>query len=396
MNNSKKIFVYYKDFWLGTIYVVFSHQKEIYSFEYSDEAFLNRLSDILPEEEILFVRGRQYKDDSSLPYHFLKDSSPDRWGMNLIKRGSKGKTLNFSDYLLLVSDKSRMGALRYKLDNNGEFESKSEDIPPLKYINEIEQIAYNYDDFSEDDKWRILLSPGSSLGGARPKANFYDNEGNLYLAKFNHKNDFIDVSKLEYLIYKLAISVGINMSDSKLIQNINGRSVFLTKRFDRNKEERIHYVSFMSLLSAMDGESYKYTYIDMAETIKRYSFKPINDLKELFKRIAFSIIVNNTDNHLRNHGMLFANEKWTLSPAFDINMNFDKKNFELSIDGSNSSLKSLIDNSLLFGTSAKDAIKIIEEMKTTIFNVIEPLCKQLNIEGNLKKAIVDMLHRADN
>ena len=389
----KKIFIYISlnnniDALLGTVFVDNIKGKETYSFEYSEEALLNNYSKFLIDEEIAFTRGRQFRIDSTKPYRFLEDSSPDRWGRNLIKRNAGNKNLFFSDYLLSVSDITRMGALRYKLnDINSQFLKDDDSVPPLKFLNEFENVAFHYNEFDLKEDWKLLLSPGSSLGGARPKATFYDADGNYYLAKFNHKDDDYDVSKIEYLTYYLAIKSGIEMSESKLIPIDKKRSVFLTKRFDRNKNQRYHYLSFMTLLNADEGDSNNHSYLEVAETILKISDQPQKDLEQLFRRIAFSIIFHNYDNHLRNHGMLLKDNKWQLSPCFDINISLYSGAHSLTVDGNPASLENLIDNCSSFRLNKEKANEIINQIKQNAKTCLVDKCKELNVAKELTKII---------
>lgn len=383
---SKKIYIYYKDEsnLIGTLYVDTSRNKEMYSFEYSIDALKSNLTSVINDSEIEKIAGRQFKLDSSTPYHFLQDSSPDRWGQNLIKKKLNNKNINYSDYLLNVSDCSRMGALRYKEDINGPFLLDDSNIPPYKFLRELENAAYNYEEFSDDEYWKLLLSPGSSLGGARPKATIYGSQNELYMAKFNHKNDDYDVSKVEYLTYRLAKDVGINFSDSRLIEISSNRSVFLTKRFDRDKEDRIHYVSFMTILNVKEGDSSKYTYLDVAESLIQNSGNPIEDLKELFRRIAFYIIVHNYDDHLRNMGMIYKDGQYRLSPCFDVNITLYNSDLTLSIDGDgNNTLDKLIECASFFRIELEEGRKIIKEMRETISKSFKRVAKEINLDSNI-------------
>ena len=376
---------------LGTVFVDNVRGKEAYSFAYSDNALLNNYSNYIIDEEIMFTKGRQFKSDSSIPYHFLEDSSPDRWGRNLIKRNASQKNLQFSDYLLGVSDLTRMGALRYKLVADGPFLGEDNNIPSLEYLNKFEKIAFSYDEFDTKKDWKLLLSPGSSLGGARPKATFYDSEGNYYLAKFNHKDDEYDISKIEYLTYKLAIKCGIEMSESKLIQIDEKRSVFLTKRFDRNISERYHYVSFMTLLNARDGDSSNHTYLEAVESLLTRSDQPQQDLEQLFKRIAFSIIFHNYDNHLRNHGLLLTGGKWKLSPCFDINIFPYNGQHALTVDGNEMTIDNLLENSLFFRISRETANGIVEQIKIVAKTCLSDICQELKVNKTLTKRLKGLI-----
>lgn len=391
---TKTIYVYFlnEDKPIGIVYLDDIKGKEIYSFSYTDYAIENNLYNVLLDDEILFVRGRQYKNDSSTPYHFLLDSAPDRWGKNLIKRALGKKNISFSDFLINVSDYSRMGALRYKTNIDGPFELQAQNVPPYKFLRELENVAYNYDEFIEDDEWKALLSPGSSLGGARPKATIYDNNKELYIAKFAHKQDDYDISKVEYLTYRLAKDVGIYFSPSKLIEIAPNRSVFLTKRFDRENGERIHYVSFMTLLNTDEGESSNYSYLDIAECIAKYSDNPTEDLKELFKRVAFYIFVHNYDDHLRNIGMIYRNGRYRLAPCFDANITLYNSHLTVSIDGtSDISLEKLLECSLFFKTNLEEGKAIIEEMKATLSKSFKRIAKEIHLDNSIYNQIAKFL-----
>lgn len=392
----EKIYVYLsidnQDVLLGTVFVNNNKGKETYSFEYSGEALVNNYSNYILDEEIIFAKGRQFKLDSSSPYHFLEDSAPDRWGRNLIKRDAGQRNLQFTDYLLGVSDFTRMGALRYKLNNPNEpFLKDDNNVPPLKYLNEFENVAYNYNEFDDKKEWEILLSPGSSLGGARPKATFYDSNENLYLAKFNHRNDDYDFSKIEYLTYLLAIKSGIEMSESRLIQIDKTRSVFLTRRFDRDKKHRYHYVSFMTLLNAKDGDSESHNYLEVVEALLKRSNQPKKDLEQLFRRIAFSIVFHNYDNHLRNHGLIFIENKWKLSPCFDVNISPYIGRHSVSIDGNGMTLDNLLENSKYFRLDKDTANNIINQIKGVAKTCLSDLCEELEVDKGLTKKLKEMI-----
>ena len=360
----KRIKVYYQDEAtpLGTVFVSSLRGKEVYSFAYDETYLASGYQNLLLDSEIAWIRGRQYKADPSKPYRFLQDSSPDRWGRNLIRRAAVTKTLFESDFLLGVSDIARMGALRYKLDDGASFLGQSEDIPPYEFIGALEDAAFHYEEGESLSEWKILLSPGSSLGGARPKACIYGNDGKIYLAKFGHRNDDYDVPSVEYFTYLLAKEAGLRMAPSKHLKLGQKRSVFLTERFDREQGKRIHYASFMTILGAEEGDSGSHSFLEIAESITRLSADPRADLEELFRRVAFFLIVGNYDDHLRNHGMVFASGKWRLSPCFDVNIVPYASEFALPINGSGpNDLGSLIQDAPFYGLSTVQALSIIDE-----------------------------------
>jgi len=282
---------------------------------------------------------------------------PDTWGRTLMKRreaqiaktnNEKPKILYDTDYLLGVYDESRMGALRFKLDKDGPFLDDNQEFPtpPWSSIRELQHgisILESSENELEISKWlSILIAPGSSLGGARPKANILDNQKHLWIAKFPSKNDIINKGAWEYLAYKLAIGAGIEMSESKIEKISCQYHTFFTKRFDRYDGKRIHFASAMTMTG--NNETFikdkSPSYLEIAEFIQNYGSDIKKDLHQLWRRIIFNIAISNTDDHLRNHGFIIKNNEWRLSPAFDINPSIDKDGLTLNID--------LIDNSLDF------------------------------------------------
>lgn len=286
------------------------------SFMY-DDAYLSRsdafaIDPSLPlSERSGFVAG--------LPGAF-SDAAPDRWGRRLIRRAS-ARVPDEVDYLLGVYDRTRQGALRFKLPETSTFCTEDAEVPPVVRLPRLLaacRAVLTEDDAAEEVK--CLLDAGSStLGGARPKATV-DDGGDFYIAKFPAPGDEHDVMAWEKTALDLASLCGIEVPDSRLVR-IGGEGVLLTRRFDRGTGVRIPYLSAMSLLGARDGECRDY--VEMAEALASFVGSPERDLRELFRRMVFSIVVNNTDDHLRNHGFLRAEGCWRLSPAFDINPNSD-------------------------------------------------------------------------
>jgi len=274
---------------------------------------------------------------------------PDSWGQTLLKRkesllakneNRKPKTLHDIDFLLGISDYSRMGALRFKLNPNDSFLANSTDVsvPPwiiVKDLQSIVQIIESESDNADLLYWlNIIIAPGSSLGGARPKANIKDQNGSLWIAKFPSKNDIIDKAKWEYLAYCLAKKSGINMSES-LIEKVTGNyHTFFTKRFDRINSDRIHFASAMTMTGNNETtiRDNPASYLDLALFIQERGGSIKEDLTELWRRIIFNMAISNTDDHLRNHGFILNNQQWRLSPAYDINPSTDKDGLSLNID----------------------------------------------------------------
>ncbi|OCK44191.1 toxin HipA [Tenacibaculum soleae] len=323
---------------IGELYSELLRGKEIFSFAYNNVWLQSDYAYQLDPDLGLF-EGIQYLNDDKSNFGLFLDSSPDRWGRVLMKRREaalarkeerKANKLFETDFLLGVFDGHRMGALRFKLDKEGSFLNDDEKLasPPWTSIRQLEQISLRLEeDDSLDDpdylKWlQMLVSPGSSLGGARPKASVLDNEGNLWIAKFPSKNDGDDIGAWEMVTYELAIQSGIDMAVSKAQKFSSNQHTFLTKRFDRTVEgKRIHFASAMTLLGYTDGvdASSGVSYLELVDFITKNGANPESDLKQLWRRIVFSICVSNTDDHLRNHGFLLTEKGWELSPAYDIN-----------------------------------------------------------------------------
>ena len=262
-------------------------------------------------------------DKSALP-GALRDTAPDRWGQQLIRRAfrksGENRTLSEIDYLLAITDQTRIGALRFKREGEDAFDHDigRYRVPPLTQlpalINAADAVQTNTET-AEDLK--LLLNEGSPLGGARPKSAVMDNDGTLAIAKFPKPDDVRSITHGEVLAMTLAAKAGINAAQARL-QDVAGRPVALITRFDRHEGKRIPFLSAMSLLGLNDGDEAAYT--DIAHCIRMYSSEPTKDLHELWRRIVFGVSIGNLDDHLRNHGFLYDREdKWRLSPAYDLN-----------------------------------------------------------------------------
>ena len=306
-------------------------------FEYADEWLDNPDAFALDPANLPLDGGQIYttSDISALP-GALRDTAPDRWGRQLIKRAfrkaGEDRTLSEIDYLLAITDQTRIGALRYKRDNEDSFDHDIGHyrVPPLiqlpALINAADAVQTNTET-AEDLK--LLLNEGSPLGGARPKSAVMDNDGTLAIAKFPRTDDDRCITHGEVLAMKLASRAGLNVAAARL-QDVAGRPVALITRFDRQGEQRIPFLSAMSLLGLNDGDEATYTAI--AECIRMYSSEPRADLHELWRRIVFGLLIGNLDDHLRNHGFLYdKDDKWRLSPAYDLNpVPLEEKSRELT------------------------------------------------------------------
>ncbi len=323
---------------IGVLSATHSRKKEIFSFEYSTE-WLDLKFCMIIDPDLQFYRGTQYLTNEKSNFALFLDSSPDRWGRLLMRRKEaavarqekrKEKYLQESDYLLGVYDEQRMGALRFKASEDGVFLNDSTHlaIPPWASLRELEYASLQIErnDITDDPdylKWlNMLISPGSSLGGARPKAGVIDTDNNLWIAKFSSRNDEKDIGAWEMVVNELAKNAGLSVAKG-MIRKFSGRHhTYLTQRFDRdNKGNRTHFASAMTMLGYQDGDDAQdgISYLEIVEFLIQHGSSIDNDLEELWRRIVFFISVSNTDDHLRNHGFLLTENGWTLSPAYDIN-----------------------------------------------------------------------------
>ena len=327
--------------------------RKAFSFSYDPEWIQSEERRLL-DPDIGWYTGLQFPAGKE-NFGLILDSMPDRWGRTLLKRraallakenSQSVPKLYDIDFLSGVEDESRMGALRFKLDPNGPFlnDDKTYPIPPMSSIRALQQAANMAESDVENKnikEWlHILLAPGSSLGGARPKANVYDENGQLWIAKFPSRNDEIDKGAWEFLAYQLAVKAKVSMAGST-VQKVKGpHHTFLTQRFDRVKNERIHFASAMAM-TGNDEETLKNSsgnYLELAEFIQFSGAAVKEDLHQLWRRIVFNIAISNTDDHLRNHGFLLQPEGWRLSPAYDLSPSIDKDGLALNIDMENNAL----------------------------------------------------------
>lgn len=372
---------------MGSLHVQFIRSKEIFSFEF-DPGWLKSKSAQILDPDLQLYPGRQYTVSGKTSFGIFLDSSPDRWGQQLMRRRElirarhekrPVRQLTESDYLLGVHDITRMGALRFKLEESGDFLNNDLELPapPWTSLRELEEASRHYEQDgpmdSEHEKWLgILLVPGSSLGGARPKANVMDSNGNLWIAKFPSCTDNANVGVWEMLTHELAREIGLQVAECRVEKFSKYGSTFLSRRFDRMVRERIHFASAMTLLGKKDGDDYSTgcSYLDLAQFIVRYGARPNEDMAELWNRIVFSIAVSNTDDHLRNHGFLLTQQGWILSPAYDINPNPRGNGLSLNI--------SMNDNSLDFNL----ALSVAEQFRLNMAEAEKRIATIKSIVGN--------------
>ena len=392
-NHKRSILVYVHwqgmevPFLMGVLYSDRLKGKELFSFEYNEDWIQNGSSQLLDPNLQLYA-GLHYVDEEQGNFGIFLDSSPDRWGRILMRRreaamaraeNREEQKLFETDYLLGVYDGHRMGALRFKLEENGLYLNNDKNMatPPWASLRELEQISLRLEDEDAVEapeylKWLgMLIEPGASLGGARPKASIVDNDGRLWIAKFPSRNDQGDIGGWEIVTYKLAVAAGINMAESKVEKFSSNHYTFLTKRFDRNDYgERIHFASAMTMLGYTDGQDHSdgASYLELVEFIQINGANVKNDLEQLWRRIVFSICVTNTDDHLRNHGFILTDEGWILSPAYDINPVETGTGLKLNISDEDNSLDLdlAMEVSEFFRLTKERAAEIIDEVKVAV------------------------------
>ena len=317
---------------LGLVRVESVRGKEVFAFAY-DGGWLKSGNVPAIDPDVVASAGEQFPVGKEM-FGFLADIAPDRWGRRLIRRKEvqlarrekrPERTLLASDFIVGAYDLTRTGAVRVMLDGKFVSSDSSKPAPPWTTLRTLEECArkIDADEDGQDARWiDVLLAPGSSLGGARPKANVTDEKGSLWIAKFPSANDEWDVGAWEFLVSRLAVASGLRVSDTRLERFSRTGSTFFSRRFDREGGSRIHYASAMTMSGASDGEE-GHSYLDVAEFLVREGARPDEDLAELWGRIVFSRLVGNSDDHLRNHGFILERGGWRLSPMFDVNPNPD-------------------------------------------------------------------------
>ncbi len=406
MREKKEIFVYAH--WvgietpllMGKLSAIPSKGKEVFSFEYSDKWLKSEFTFML-DPELQNYSGQFFPSNEKQNFGVFLDSCPDRWGRVLMNRREaalarkedrKAKNLLESDYLLGVYDGQRMGGLRFKLSEDGNFlnDDSIMAVPPWVRLRALENAARKFEEDEMDDpeylKWiTLLIAPGSSLGGARPKAGVRDEKGHLWIAKFPSLNDDKDVGAWEMVASELAAMVKISLPTNKVTRFTSKYHTFLTKRFDRNQSERIHFASAMTLLGFTDGAGSDTgaSYLDLVTFISKHGANVNADLEELWKRIVFNIRIKNTDDHLRNHGFLLTGHGWKLSPAYDMNPNEFGTGLSLNISETDNSLEIDLAMSVheYFRIEKKKAEKISEQIKSSVQNW-KKIAKKIGISNS--------------
>ena len=341
---------------MGTLHSEIIRGKEIFSYE-NDPGWLQHAQFRALDPDLSQFVGKQYLPTDKSNFGLFLDSAPDRWGRTLMQRreaiearveNRSERPLMEADFLMGIYDGNRMGALRFKFSPEGEFmdNNKALATPPWVSIRELEYASLQLEteklSREEHIRWlNMLIAPGSSLGGARPKANILDEKGHLWIAKFPSKYDSKNMGAWEFVTSKMARLCGIRMSESKAQKFSGHHHTFLTKRFDRDEAgRRIHFASAMTLLGYSDGASSAdgVSYLELAEWIMANCDNTGENLEQLWRRIVFNIAVSNCDDHLRNHGFILTNNGWQFSPAYDINPDENGVGLKLNISENDNSL----------------------------------------------------------
>lgn len=375
------------------------------SFEYAEEWLADLTNNANLDPDVGLFKGRQYAPADKTMFGMFADCCPDRWGRLLMKRREaiiakkeerKPRTLTDVDFLLGVYDETRMGGLRFAVTLDGAFLSDDKELatPPWTTLRKLEtaSLAFEKNEDGMEEKWlKQLVAPGSSLGGARPKASVLAPDNSLWIAKFPSKHDEVNVGAWEMVVHDLAVLCNLNVPEAKLENFSKTGSTFLVKRFDREGERRIHFASAMTLLGRTDGANASdgSGYLDIAAIIRQSSATPKNDLHELWRRMVFNMAVSNTDDHLRNHGFIMGKEGWTLSPLYDVNPNIYGDTLSLNVDSDSN----MIDFNLALSVAKWFDIKepqATQELKE-IKNVVETNWKKLAQKYGLGRSEIESM-----
>lgn len=359
---------------------------ESYAFRFDDN-WLKFHAGIKLSEDINNYPGLQYTQPGNDIFGCFSDALPDRWGRTLLKRREQiqaseekraVRNLSSFDYLMGIDDFSRMGGFRLKRELDGDFinVSPSLKIPPLTELRQLVLASQEVEKSEENDvlpekKWIVqLIQPGTSLGGARPKAGVLDDSGNLCIAKFPSRKDDYDTGLWEHFSHLLARKAGIYAAQTKVLGGLGKYHTLLSKRFDRTDEgKRIHFASSMSLIGLRDGDNAQggYGYLNIVDFILQSCCDVEKNLQELYRRVAFNICIGNSDDHFRNHGFLLTPRGWTLSPAYDMNPTLNEYQSLLINESSNKAdIRTLLESCESYMIKKEVAENIIRQVQAAV------------------------------
>ena len=336
---------------MGSLHCQGGRSGDLFSFEYHD-TWLSRPEVFAFDPDLALVNGAQYPAPERANFGIFLDSSPDRWGRVLMQRrenararrdGHKPRSLTEWDFLLGVHDETRLGALRFRSPDDGRFIDSDDQFaaPPITSLRELQAASLQFEqhvdeeEHPEYERWLAqLFAPGTSLGGARPKASVRDEAGALCIAKFPSRQDVRDIGAWELVAHRLAAKAGINVPDTRPLRMPESPyTTFLARRFDRTETGRRRaFASAMTLTQRVDGETGA-SYLELVDLLQSRGANTHADCVELFRRVVFSILIHNTDDHLRNHGFFIGAHGISLSPAYDINPSIERDELSLAING---------------------------------------------------------------
>lgn len=369
---------------MGVLHRQAARGGDVYWFEF-DADWLGRRDPIALDPDLLPAPGRTYPPAGRTQFGVFMDSAPDRWGRTLMQRREAllavqekrpARTLMEWDYLLGVHDHSRLGALRFRANLQSPFldDARTNAAPPLASLRELQAAARALEEDRGGDDAHIrtvldqLLAPGSSLGGARPKASVVDERGQLCIAKFPSGQDEWDVEAWEAVAHRLAQRAGVRVPAIRTVRFTPEGRTFIAQRFDRTSTGgRLAFVSAMTLLQRADGDS-DASYLELVDLLQSRGAQTQADCEELFRRVVLSICISNTDDHLRNHGFIIGSAGLVLSPAFDINPNPHKKQLSLAIDEVNATLSLNVAESAAqyYGLGIERAREIVGQVRKAV------------------------------
>jgi serine/threonine-protein kinase HipA len=363
---------------VGTLWTRHHRGRDSASFEY-DKSWLTHPERFSLDPALHLASGANHTQTGRALFGAMGDSAPDRWGRVLIQRAERQnarlekrtpRTLSEADYLLGVGDFTRQGALRFCLQE-GQFLAPQEAraIPPLVRLGALMNAARRiHSDIDEEGDIQLLLAPGSSLGGARAKASVIESNGDLAIAKFPQESDGWSVPVWEMVALNLAENAGISVPNRR-VERIGDKDILIVRRFDRIGHIRIPFLSAMSMLSATDNEAR--SYLEIVDAIRLFGSAPEQDISQLWRRIVFSILISNTDDHLRNHGFLYDGKGWRLSNAYDLNptpIDIKPRFLSVAIDEADTtaSLELAYQVAPQFGLKHTVAQQIVQEVKKSV------------------------------
>jgi len=365
---------------VGRLWARARKNREGATFEYDGE-WLQHPARFSLEPALVLGPGPFHTGDGVAMFGAIGDSAPDRWGRALMRRmerrradreGQTPRTLREIDYLLLVDDEARQGALRFAQQPGGPF-LREEGVKRIPLLIDLPQLLsaaeHVVDDKDTDEELKLLFGPGSSLGGARPKASVIDKDGQLTIAKFPRRDDEYSTVAWEAVALSLAQRAGIEVPSAR-IETVDGKQVLLLKRFDRDGAHRVPFLSAMSMLGARDTETR--SYMELVDALRQHGASARQDMEALWRRLVFIILISNTDDHLRNHGFLYAGQSgWRLSPAYDLNpVPADIKprilTTAINEDDTTASLQLAFDSANYFGLGAEKARAIAADVGAAV------------------------------